>query len=215
MVALSQIVVLHRLGRLPNPLAWTPWPYVGAGRFDDPLHTFRALYAAEDRFTCCLEALAGFRAPVQMAQTELEQALAALGSADAAEQLPTAGVVPSDWREARGYAALDFPVDQPALDLRTPDGLETVRRGLRLRDTDLGDVLHRDRVRTQQIARWAYERGYQAVRYPSRFAARSGCWAIFEPAQFVPGQITPLAADDPDLMRAAATFALVIAVEPR
>ena len=26
---------LFRLGRQPDPLAWTPWPYVGSGRLDD------------------------------------------------------------------------------------------------------------------------------------------------------------------------------------
>ncbi len=44
-----------------------------------------------------------------------------------------------------------------------------------LPDADLGDVLHHDRAWTQALARWAYEHSYQALRYPSRFAADSGC----------------------------------------
>lgn len=207
-VVAGAAVRLHRLGRLPDPLAWTPWAHVGGGRFDDPLHAFRVLYAAEDRLTCCLESLAGFRAP---ADDALAQALAALGPAAAGDVLPTAGVVPVDWRQARGYSELRFPSDQPVLDLRTPEGLETLRRGLRLPDADLGDVLHRDRARTQAFARWAYERGDQAIGYPSRFAAVGGCWAIFDTARFEPGPITPLVATDVDLGRAAAIFALAIA----
>jgi len=35
--------VLHRLGMLPDPFAWSPWQLAGRGRFDDPEREFHVL----------------------------------------------------------------------------------------------------------------------------------------------------------------------------
>ncbi|MGH2461967.1 MAG: hypothetical protein ACRDIY_24185 [Chloroflexota bacterium] len=51
----------YRLGRLPDPLAWPPWEFAGAGRFDDPFRSVRTLYAATERRACFVESLAPFR----------------------------------------------------------------------------------------------------------------------------------------------------------
>lgn len=53
--------VLYRLGRLPDPLAWPPWEYVGSGRFDDPDRAFRVLYTTAQRRASIVETLAPFR----------------------------------------------------------------------------------------------------------------------------------------------------------
>jgi hypothetical protein len=52
---------LHRIARLPDPLAWPPWEVVGGGRFDDPRREFRVLYAAAQRRGAFVETLAQFR----------------------------------------------------------------------------------------------------------------------------------------------------------
>ena len=71
-----------------------------------------------------------------------------------------------------------------------------MRRELGLDEFDLSDVLSRRRELTQRIARWAYEGGFQAVMYPSRFVAGSTCWAIFGSARLVPGTIGHITVDD-------------------
>ena len=58
--------VLHRLGRLPNPLDWPPADRIGANRFDDPARHFRVLYAARQRTACFAETLAAFRPSLEL-----------------------------------------------------------------------------------------------------------------------------------------------------
>ena len=58
--------VLHRLGRLPNPLDWPPIDRLGANRFDDPARQFRVLYAARQRTACFAETLALFRPSLEL-----------------------------------------------------------------------------------------------------------------------------------------------------
>ena len=58
--------VLHRLGRLPDPLDWPPADRIGANRFDDPARHFRVLYAARQRTACFAETLAAFRPSLEL-----------------------------------------------------------------------------------------------------------------------------------------------------
>jgi hypothetical protein len=50
---------LYHIGRLPDPLAWADWQYLGSGRFDNPNPSrgFRVLYAAEQRVAAFVETL--------------------------------------------------------------------------------------------------------------------------------------------------------------
>ncbi|HZU76301.1 MAG TPA: RES family NAD+ phosphorylase [Dehalococcoidia bacterium] len=201
--------VLHRLARLPDPLAWPPAAYTGGGRFDDPAGEFRVLYAAASRIVCCLELIAPFRRPAGTAEAELQAALRALRPPSTPPE-PLAGIVPADWVRQRAFAELSVSAELPRLDLRSAEGLEAVRHGLRLAEFDLGDVLQRHRPATQRIARWAYEQGLQAVLYPSRFAADSECWAIFDSAAIVRGPVLPLSSDDVHLVEAARRFGLTV-----
>src|SRR5688500_17729386 len=84
-------IVLWRIGRYPDPLAWTPWEFLGNGRFDDPRGEFRAIYLAEQRLTCFVETLAPFRPDLAL--------LADLGDMAAGEgdRAPRLGRLPPDW----------------------------------------------------------------------------------------------------------------------
>jgi hypothetical protein len=200
---------VHRIGRLPDPLAWPPWELVGDGRFDDPRREFRVLYAGQRR-ACFLETLAGFRLSVE--------ALAALRQVTGSQERSPRGVAPTDWYQKRAVARLRLGPRQRWLDLRAADTREALRSELAdtlldlgLADLDLSGVLGPQRRLSQAIARWAYERGYAGIVYPSRFDDALSLWAIFEGAAFEPvGLPEPIVPDDPDLVATARLFGLAI-----
>jgi hypothetical protein len=58
--------VVWRVGRVPDPWAWTDWKYAKDqgrfdGRWDDPDGQFRTAYACSNLYACLLEVLAKFR----------------------------------------------------------------------------------------------------------------------------------------------------------
>jgi hypothetical protein len=202
--------VLYRIGRLPDPLAWPPWDVVGHGRFDDPQREFRVLYAATQRQGVFVETLAQFR-------TVLTVLARLQGVANAPEPLPRP-IVPAHWYQRHAVARLRLNPRQRWLDLRAPATREVLRAELAttiltlgLTDLDLSRVLGPRRTLTQAIARWAYERGYAGLVYPSRLDARLTLWAVFEGGTFepvgLPELITP---DDPDLAATARLFGLLL-----
>lgn len=199
--------VLHRIGRLPDPLAWPPHELVGGGRFDDPQGEFRVLYAGQRR-ACFLETLAAFRPSVE--------ALAALEQVTGSQELMPRGVVPADWYQKRAVARLRLGPGQRWLDLRAAETREELRSELAatlldlgLPDLDLSGVLGPRRRLTRAIARWAYEHDYRGIVYPSRFDDALSLWAIFEGAAFEPeGVPEPIVPDDPDLVATAHLFGL-------
>lgn len=207
---------LYRLGRLPDPLAWPPWQYVGDGRFDDPLGEFRTLYVAEERLACFIETLAPFRLPLAVLA-----ARRALSDADEPPP-PAVATLPADWRAKRAIARLHLTREGRWLDLRALATREALRpafasllRHLGLTELDLSAIhgSHRaHRALTCGIARWAYEWGFSGIRYGSRFEERFDCWAIFERPDQVAfrraGASEPIAPDDPDLLAALHLFGL-------
>ncbi|HEV3321974.1 MAG TPA: RES domain-containing protein [Solirubrobacteraceae bacterium] len=57
---------LYRLARAPDPWAWPDWAYAGldgtfGNRWDDPLGSYRVLYASTRRVGTFIETLARFR----------------------------------------------------------------------------------------------------------------------------------------------------------
>jgi RES domain len=57
---------LYRLARMPDPWAWPDWAYAGldgtfGNRWDDPLGSYRVLYACTRRLGAFIETLARFR----------------------------------------------------------------------------------------------------------------------------------------------------------
>lgn len=88
--------ILHRIGHAPNPLDWTPREFTGANRFDDPLRTFRVLYAARQRAACFAESLARLRPSLAVLARE-----AAAGGDEPAEDV---GTIPLNWLRKRSIA---------------------------------------------------------------------------------------------------------------
>jgi RES domain len=201
---------LYRIGRLPDPLAWQPWEYVGSGRFDDPVGEFRVLYAAAQRRAAFIETLAPFR-------PSLEALVALQGVMNTDELLPIP-VVPPHWYRGRAVGRFRLAPHQRWLDLRSMETREVLRRELAqtllelgLEDLDLSGVVGPRRQLTQAIARWAYEHGYNGLAYSSRFDAALTCWGVFEGAAFeVTGPPEPILPDDPGLLAAARLFGLFV-----
>jgi len=194
--------LLHRLGRLPNPLDWPPLDKTGANRFDDPERRFRVLYAARQRTGCFAETLALFRPSLELL-------------AETGDPADISGAVSAGFLRARGTVAFRL---RPGrwLDVRQVGTLEAIRAsfGVRLRefglaDVDLGGLCGPTRAFTQAVAGWAYEAGYDGIVYASRLGTSFECWALFDAAHVEPvGPITPLSLDDPDLQAVARVFAL-------
>ena len=88
----------YRLARSPDPWAWPDWSYAGldgtfGNRWDDPLGSYRVLYASKRRVGAFVETLARFRPDLSVA--------AGLEAIDGKEDVPTPGVVPLRWLEGR------------------------------------------------------------------------------------------------------------------
>jgi hypothetical protein len=202
--------VLYRLARLPNPLAWPPWEFVGSGRFDDRQRAFRTLYAADQRRTCFIEALARFRPAVSV--------LARLDAVTGSEEALPRAAVPAEWYRKRGIGRFRVQLAQPLLDLRSLETREVLRAELAaaieragLADLDVSGVCGPRRDLTQEIARWAYEHGYEGLLYSSRLDSTLACVAVFEGAVIEPvGVAEPIDPLDPDLRAVAGTFHLAI-----
>jgi len=208
--AVAPLGPLHRIGRLPDPLAWPPWEAVGGGRFDDPVRRFRVLYAASRRRGAFVESLAPFRPALAL--------LARLGEVTGTDEPVPGARVPPDWYRRRGVARLRLAPRQRWLDLRSPATREALRRALAaellrlgLVDLDLSGVAGPSRALTQAIAGWAHEHGYAGLAYASRIDQRQTCWAVFEGASFEPvGLPEPITPDDPDLRAVARLFGLAL-----
>jgi hypothetical protein len=110
------------------------------------------------------------------------------------------------------------------LDLHSPETQQTLRfevahilveLGYRERFV-LGDLLASDHRLTRAIARWAFERGYNGVAYPSCHDPALTCWALFEQALIEPAApFQAIRPDDPDLVAVAALFQLVVPDYPK
>lgn len=135
--------------------------------------------------------------------------------------LAGAGRIPANWHLIRRIGWLEPDPNLRALDLRAIETREALRHGLapfliRLgyTDFDLGDALNRDRRLTQHISRWAYDLGYRAIAYTSRFGAELPCWVLHgsgaEPDQpaFTPLGTAAIERGDPDLVEAARLLGL-------
>ena len=208
-------VVLWRIGRYPDPLAWTPWQFIGNGRFDDPRREFRALYLAEQRLACFVETLASFRPDLAILAD-----LGNIAAGDAGDRAPRLGRLPPDWLTTHRIGWLQPRPDVKVLDLRALETRETLRaelapflRARGYRDFDMSVALNQDPILTQHISRWAYERGYRGIAYTSRFGSEFDCWVLCaglgeETLPFEPLGMAPIAPNDNDLLAAMRLFGL-------
>ena len=206
---------LFRLARAPDPWEWPDWAYAGldgtfGNRWDDPLGSYRVLYASMRRVGAFVETLARFRPDLAV--------VAGLEAIEGDDDAPSPGVLPLRWLQGRrigeATAADNF------VDVGDASSLATLRIHLAARaihhglsDIDAATIrLHAPRRFTQEISRLIYEwreddSDCAGICYRSRLGDQFINWAIFEPPlstavglqQTISQEIQP---DDPDLLEA-------------
>jgi hypothetical protein len=170
---------LWRVGYHADPLAFTPLKLYGfSHRFDDAIRRFRTLYCAESPETCLREVQAEFRPNLGALRRYVER----YGPA-AARDIPSETVT-ARWR-AQHILVPVLGLDGPLIDLTDvvvrqaveERHVELLVHGLR--HLDLHEITTSRRIITQTIAADLFDRGYSAVRFPSRLDGQ-GCIALFE-----------------------------------
>lgn len=206
---------LYRLARTPDPWAWPVWSYAGpdgtfGNRWDDPLGSYRVLYASRQRLGAFVETLASFRPDLSV--------LAGLERIEGDDDLLAPGVVPLRWLEGRRIGKMSFTGD--FVDISDADSLATLRVHLAgraihygLRDIDAATIrLDAPRRFTQEVSRlvyqWQENRGPCAgIRYRSRLGDQFVNRAIFEPPPDIGLDMLAASSEeidvkDPDLLEA-------------
>lgn len=89
---------LYRLARAPDPWALPDWAYAGldgtfGNRWDDPLGSYRVLYASTQRVGTFVETLARFRPDLPV--------VAGLEAIEGDDDAPAPGVLPLRWLQGR------------------------------------------------------------------------------------------------------------------
>jgi hypothetical protein len=187
-----------RVGRRPNPWAWTPWEYAGDdgrfdGRWDDPAGRFRTVYAGADLLGCLLEVLARFRPDTLLAEDLAAVHVEPDDTAHYPTQAP--GAVPRSWLTRR--VATTAMLDGVYCAVTDKESLPTLRYkflpvalSLGLADLDAGSLrLSAPRSLTQRITAWLYELHDEANELfaGAQFASRHGddltLFALFERAE--------------------------------
>jgi hypothetical protein len=219
-------LVVHRIGRAPDPWAWPDWSYatdegIFGNRYDDPLGAYRVLYASTQRRGCFLETLARFR-PDPALVAELAEI--AGDPRDRRYMTAPAGSVPVSWLRRRrvGRARLggeffDVGHSSSLIWLRELLAPRLVHYGIP--DLDAAAVrLSVPRRFTQEVGRAIYEqadaagdRRFAGLRYLSRVGDEFENWALFEPASVA--AVKPaerLTRDDPDLLSALEQLGLAL-----
>jgi hypothetical protein len=160
------------------------------------------LYTARQRTACFAETLAPFRPSLELL-------------AETGDPADIGGKVPGSFLRARGTATFRLRSGR-WLDLRHVETLAAIRAsfGSRLHDyglidVDLGGICGPARAFTQEVAGWAFDRGYNGLVYASRLSATFECWALFDTARIeAVGPVVPISLEDPDLQAVAHVFAL-------
>lgn len=95
--------IVYRVGRAPDPWAFSERRYCGNNRWDDPELNFRTIYAGDDLFACYVEVLAPLR-PDMPSGIDLLAEIEEDPADSIAYPTPQAGVVPKSWLEGRMWA---------------------------------------------------------------------------------------------------------------
>ena len=215
---------VFRLARTPDPWAWPDWSQAGqdgtfGNRWDDPLGSYRVLYASGTRFGALIETLSPFRPDLEV--------VAGLQEIEGGDEPVAAGTVPREWFEHRliGVAELagtyaDIGAAASLSVLRSRLAARGIHHGLP--DIDAAAIrLTAPRGFTQEVSRLVYECRTEGVeplagiRYQSRLDDGTSNWAIFEPAAESPAPLRsfstkPVRPDDPDVTRALSVLGLQI-----
>ena len=203
---------IYRLARKPS--CWTApiLTYTGTGRFDDPLHKFRVLYASSFRLGCFLESLARFRADFSLLD-ELKQ----IKGKDDFQPL---GIVPNDWLINRLLGSANL--GGTYADVLSAEWIGWLRVRLSeycakagVQELDTSAILSPNRQLTQEIARTIYIDGLSGIRYHSKFGYDIVNWAIFEPFRTSSTTENEISITDPDLLAACVIHGLQLLNKPK
>ncbi|MGZ8648940.1 MAG: RES domain-containing protein [Solirubrobacteraceae bacterium] len=223
-------LVVHRIGRAPDPWAWPDWSCATdegtfGNRYDDPRGAYRVLYSSTQRRGCFLETLARFRPDPALVAAQAE---IAGDPRDARFETAAAGTIPAGWLRRRrvGRARLGGEF----FDVGHSTSLAWLRELLaaRLVHYDIDDLdtaairLSGPRRFTQEVGRAVYEqanakggRRFAGLRYLSRVGDEFENWALFEPASIA--AVKPaerVRRDDPDLLAALELLGLALIPTP-
>jgi len=215
---------LYRLARMPDPWAWPDWAYAGldgtfGNRWDDPLGSYRVLYACTRRLGAFIETLARFRPDLSV--------VAGLQEIKGDDDVPPPGIVPLRWLGGRpigkatvSHSFVDIGDTRSLATLRTHLAARAIHYGLN--EIDAATIrLDAPRRFTQEASRliyeWHQEHGDCAgICYRSRLGDQFVNWAIFEPPPDTPlelpeADLREIEPDDPDLLDALHLLGLELA----
>jgi hypothetical protein len=205
--------LIFRIGRSPDP--WQPpdWSLAGpdgtfGNRFDDPEGTYRVLYASSQRLGCYLETLARFRVDLTL--------YAELSEIEGEDDFVPLGYVPFSWAEPRILGSAEHHGSYA--ELYGSEWIGLLRQELAADCLELGmgeldaSTLQRSipRALTQRASRLVFRRGFDGIRYHSKYGHDILNWALFEPFKLYPKDVEAIDLADPELMRALAIHRLQI-----
>lgn len=179
-------------------------------RFDDPQREYRTLYVAEQRITCLRETLADLR-PNARAIAEYTRLF---GQAD-----DLLVPVPRDWLEqhalARGRLEMDsgelVDIDDSSLRSRFEREYADLLDAHGMEHLDISEVRSGQRIVTQTLSRWLFDRGASGMRYGSSLD-NLPCLALFEDRADLAedGEPEPLTDLPSELLEVCRDFGLVL-----
>ncbi|NRD09200.1 RES family NAD+ phosphorylase [Rathayibacter agropyri] len=207
--------MLWRVGRASDPARFATVDPIDAStstagnRFDVPGGA--VLYAATEPSGAYAETISRFRPTSRM------RALAH----DPAYMLP--GSVPADWRLNRKLIEITLNDPAPFLDVENPETHAHLNQAmvkqlavLGVDNLDVSHVRGADRLVTRAIALFAYTHmsddgglSYSGIRYVSKLGDHE-CWAVFDGTESDVTRRKAVDKTDPDLLRVASTFGLVV-----
>lgn len=211
-----------RVGRAPDPWAWTDHQYAGHNRWDDADGVFPTVYAGDSLYACYVEVLAFARPDITADGKDLLDEIAEDPEDATAYPVPPAAVIPREWIGARmvGEAELSGPY----VDVRSAETISTLRprflaTALTLGYPDFDAAALKSaspRELTQRISTYLYaltdDDGttiVDGVRFASRHGDELTMWAVFERPgdepisthlRYISTRLVDL--QDPDLTRA-------------
>jgi len=207
---------VYRVGRRPDPWAWPDWSQASpdgtfGNRWDDPLGSYRVLYASSQELGALVETLARFRPDLEV--------IAGLHEIDGDDDAWPAGAVPRSWLRDRtlGAGALngayaDVGDARSIAFIREELAPRAIHHGLD--EIDAATLrLRAPRIFTQEVSRRVYEcrseRGepFRGIRYRSRLGDQFVNWAVFEvpagdPEPLTVVDVRPMAPDTPGVLEA-------------
>lgn len=212
-----------RVGRAPDPMAFTDHQFAGNNRWDDCDKVFRTVYVGDSLYGCFVEVLAYARPDLNEDGSD-PLAVIVEDPRDALEYpVPTAGALDPAWTLAKMVG--EVLLSGSFVDVRMSDTIAALRErfvrfalALGFDDFDAAALKRADpRDLTQAVAHHLYtlvdadeETYVDGVRFASRHGDELTMWAVFErpgdddvSARFERIESTRLVeADEPDLVRA-------------